>query len=324
MIDNLPDALEQSRNEGDTLLDPIVSQLAADQGIAFLRSLAQNITSNPHFNFDNAPNSIQAGFNKYLALSKSPNLKVVSRACDFYQENKSSIGLILATYSLPYCYLGAKGVQVLYLSERIRNNTFERLMETGRFLADVNTYSYWKTGEIYTITFKIRLLHAIMRYFVAESGQWNYTWGVPICQEDMAGTNLSFSFLVIEGMQKMGQEAPSHWVQAYMEHWATIGELIGVDPAFCPNTWSDGFTLNQTIARRQFAPSPEAQALSKALVDVFFTKASTPLEANVLLSYMELFLGQEYANYLKIPAPSKEGSLARNLANVVGSLQQFF
>ncbi len=118
-------------------------------------------------------------------------------------EHHRLISLLLGTYSLPYCYAGANGAQVLWISERIKNNTFQRLEETGAFVFGIMQESDWHNGSNFQRIAKIRLLHAAVRWFTLHSGRWNDAWGYPICQEDMAATNLSFSYIAIQGLPKI-------------------------------------------------------------------------------------------------------------------------
>ena len=56
----------------------------------------------------------------------------------FFKKHAQQIGLTLGFFSLPYSYLGANGAQVLWLTERIKNDTTRRLQETGEWVFAVN------------------------------------------------------------------------------------------------------------------------------------------------------------------------------------------
>ena len=113
---------------------------------------------------------------------------------------------LLGLLSLPYCYAAADGARVLDLSERIKNKPEHRLNETADFVWDVMAPNAFKPdGKGFTSILKVRLLHAAIRFYTGKSSKWNAAdWGLPVNQEDMAGTNLSFSLLVVRGLRKFG------------------------------------------------------------------------------------------------------------------------
>jgi len=189
--------LKKIRSLGDKNADDIIHKLVEQEGIHFLRQLMPFLSDYQNLSFQNQPQILQ----DFLLLNASfpafYDKKNLIRATDFYRENQQNIGLILGLYSLPYCYLGADGAKVLYFSERIRNDTYKRLLETGNFLKAVMNYDNWSEQNIFAICLKVRLLHASIRYFTLNSNSWDMSWGFPINQKDMLGTNLAFALNVL-------------------------------------------------------------------------------------------------------------------------------
>ncbi|MFM8914051.1 MAG: hypothetical protein ACKOE6_14230, partial [Flammeovirgaceae bacterium] len=105
-----------------------------------------------------------------------------------FENHAVSIMSLLGVMALPYCYAAYPGNKALYLTEKMRKSPGKRLAETGEFtlgvLREGNLQS--EIGHIHIN--KTRLIHAIARYYL-QKGTWNSEWGVPINQEDMAGTN---------------------------------------------------------------------------------------------------------------------------------------
>ena len=110
--------------------------------------------------------------------------------------------LLLGFLSLPYCYAAANGAEVLVRSERIVNEPEKRLSETAQFVFDVMAKDAFEPhGQGLSTILKIRLMHAAVRWYIEQSDNWNKKLlGVPVNQEDMAGTNLSF---FIDGNQRI-------------------------------------------------------------------------------------------------------------------------
>ena len=68
----------------------------------------------------------------------------MKRGMAFFKKHAQQIGLTLGFFSLPYSYLGANGAQVLWLTERIKNDTARRLQETGEWVFAVNNPKEWR------------------------------------------------------------------------------------------------------------------------------------------------------------------------------------
>lgn len=201
---------------------------------------------------------------------------------------------------MPYCYLGADGAKVLYLSERIRNDTFKRLLETGNFLKAVMSFDTWAEQKIFVICLKVRLLHASIRYFTIHSNRWDMAWGFPVNQEDMLGTNLAFSLIVLRGMEKLGYNIDKSYEDAYLNTWNVIGFLLGIKPEIMPNNYLEAVKLDKQIASRQFRQSPESQVLTTSLINVIRGFAPNKFTADLLQEQSRYLLGEKYAQMLGI------------------------
>lgn len=298
MITN--DELSKHRVLGDNEADEIIRLLVEQEGINFLRQLMPFLSDYHYLNFQNQPKILQDFLSENASFPAFYDKKKLIRATDFYQENQQNIGLILGLYSLPYCYLGADGAKVLYLSERIRKDTYKRLLETGTFLKAVMTYDNWSEQRIFAICLKVRLLHAAIRYFTLHSKQWDMAWGYPINQEDMLGTNLAFSLIVLRGMEKLGYTVDKSYEDAYLNVWNVIGFLLGIKSEIMPNDYIESIKIDKLIAKRQFRQSVESQVLTTSLMQVIRGFAPNKLTADLLQSQSRFLLGEKYSKMLGI------------------------
>jgi hypothetical protein len=251
--------LSKYRAMGDKQADEIIDQIVEQNGIASLRQLMSFLSDYQNLSFENQSPVLQSFLSSNALLPDFYDKKKLIRATDFYRENQQNIGLILGLYALPYCYLGADGAKVLYMSERIKNDTYKRLTETGSFLKAVMNYDNWKSNRIFAICLKVRLLHASIRYFTLHSKQWDLAWGYPINQEDMLGTNLAFSLVVLRGMEKLGYSVDKTYEDAYINTWNVIGYLLGVKQEIMPESYLEAVKIDKLIAERQFRQSVEGQ-----------------------------------------------------------------
>lgn len=250
------------------------------------------------------------------------DLEKMKKASLFFQKNKENILFTLGTYSLPYCYAAKNGVKVLFLSKRLQTDAKKRLEETANFLINITSKNIFlenikeetsnlkvvsKTPKISKGAFlclKVRLLHASIRHFVLNKTVWNAPeWGEPINQEDMAGTNLSFSYIILHGLKKMNISFTNNEAENYLHLWNVIGHFLGVEEQFLPDTMKESFWLDKLIAERQFAPSEEGKLLTKALLAVFEESVSG-LYNKTAIAQMRFLLGDEIADMVDVPKSS--------------------
>jgi hypothetical protein len=222
------------------------------------------------------------------------------RACDFYKKHRSSIGLLLAFYSLPYCYLAENGARVLAASQKLNKDPYKRLKDTGAFLNTVLNYDKWLQGDAQLYCLKIRLIHAFMRYKLLEHG-WNQEWGIPLNLEDIIGTNLSFSMLIIKGLKKMGIFIDSSEEQAYLSLWHNVGILLGIPLEFPLNQMEYCSKIDKHISETQFRESVIGKELCKNLFEMLATKTNNTMVKNYLFTQSRTLLGPKYADWLGIP-----------------------
>jgi len=133
--------------------------------------------------------------------------------------------------------------------------------------------------------------------------------GIPINQEDLAGTLLTFSFLAIDGLRKLGANISSEAADAYFDAWCGVGKLLGVLPEMIPGNLEEAAELKEIISRRQFAPSDEGREMTRALIDML-EKNSPPLLEGIPTGLMRLFIAQEIADYGYLTAKSRNISPA--------------
>src|SRR5436305_14119228 len=126
--------------------------------------------------------------------------------------------LILHGYSLPFDYLGKKRVQVLAHTTRLMSNPNRRITQVAQFMVDVLQPGGLTTGQgrgRRSIQ-KVRLMHAAVRRLAQMSPEWNTAWDLPINQEDLAGTLMSFSWVVMDGLEKLGVSLSKTDREAYL------------------------------------------------------------------------------------------------------------
>ena len=302
--------LNAYRQVGDPPADAVIATVVAEGGREGVAALMRWLASNTDFDTSNQSEVIQQFFIDFANPPAWANPAQMNRGMAFYEKHAGVIGLILGTFSLPYTYLGANGVQLLWLTDRIRTDTARRLQETSEWVFAVNDPKNWANSSIaIQYTLKIRLIHAASRWFGLHTGRWNADWGVPVCQEDMLGTIGSFSYIVLRGLRKMGVSVTSREEDDYLHHLNVVGHLLGVVDELLPKNLREAYLLDKLIVQRQFTPSEAGVGLTKALLDTIGKQAGSENARNLAAAQMRFFLGNDHANALGIPNVPVEARL---------------
>jgi hypothetical protein len=294
--------LQAMRQQTDPAADEVIGKIFAEGKAGAVNQLMAAISKNHSELSAELPGPVLTFFSQTAALPAWADTRKMQEGARFFARHVQPILSILGSLSLPYCYAAADGAQVLYLSQRIRNDTRKRLADTGQFVLTITARDAFsqKGNGIRTIQ-KVRLMHAAVRFHVWQSRQWNNTWGKPVNQEDMAGTNLAFSYIVLEGLQKLGVYYSPQEAEAYLHLLNVNGYLLGVDEKLLPSSMKEAYDLCRIIEKRHFRKSEAGIELTKALLTCFDEMSPSPALKAFHPSYMRFLLGNKVADLLEVP-----------------------
>jgi hypothetical protein len=248
--------------------------------------------------------------------------KKIKLSQEFFEKEGNLYLSMLGFYSLPYCYAFADGAQVLVRSRRITEDIGMRLAETALFLLESFRPGTFLGNEKALLTFaKIRLIHAFSRLFVEKySKDWNEAWGVPINQEDMLGTNLAFSLIVMRGMEKLGRYPGKELTEAVLHYWKMIGFYLGINISYWPEKVKEAFELEKIIRKRHLKISEAGHVLIQALLKYYTDSIDDPGLAGRAASLIAYFLGKQAAEALGL---SSKAVLPKELYGILFDLSFF-
>lgn len=111
--------------------------------------------------------------------------------------------------------------------------------------------------------------------------------------EDMLGTNLSFSLIVIRGLKKMGIYPRDTEVSAYLYLWKCIGQMLGIPFSLLPQEGKEASILERSIRKRQFRENEDGKKLTDSLVTYY---RGNPFFKNIEVEeVIAEFVGKEVA-----------------------------
>ena len=145
-------------------------------------------------------------------------------------------------------------------------------------------------GKGYITAKKVRFLHASMRYmlmqpdsfkpwgskdqpqtFAEHLSQVQTPWdteklGVPINQEDLVYTLLTFGLVIPQGLEKWGLPLSREQKEAFLHLWRVVGYTMGIHSELLTDNWDDAESLYQEIQKKQAGTSEDGVILTEALM----------------------------------------------------------
>ena len=156
----------------------------------------------------------------------------------FFDEWDLEICTALFAASLPSAYAGWPGVGVLARVSQLaeRRAVARRIGQTGQMLLDITQPGALARGGVgYQRIVQVRLLHAAVRAVLlgkdAPGGSWPAANGVPVNQEDLLATLMTFTVIVFRALKRMGIDVTPEDQGSYLHLWAVAGDLLGITEA---------------------------------------------------------------------------------------------
>ena len=308
--------LDRLRTESDPEVDGMVGEYLRDRTGSIPELLSPMIR---HVVIPEEDRSPEIG--RWLAqkppLPEWARPALIDEGVRFFAANGPDILLSLLLASLPECYAARKGVQVLHLTARLLSDPQRRLVETAQMVVDVMTPGGLNPGgRGYETARRVRLMHSGIRWLIASDPNvvntsnphetrphYDPEWGTPINQEDLVGTLLTFSVVILDALEKMGEPVSREEAEAYHHAWNVVGFLIGVDPKLLPIPLDDARMLMDVIRTRHQKPCKEGQAMTAAAL-AFAQKATVlPWLQGLPAATMRHLIGNRTADVIDVPRP---------------------
>jgi hypothetical protein len=302
--------LDSMRRQGDPVADAVIEKLYQEQNKSIFGLISKLPTGNTAPLPASLPSYVQDFFEQTAQLPEWYDAKKAAKSAAFFSRYAQDILSMLGFISLPYCYAAADGAQVLYFSERIKNNTTKRLTETAHYVF----YTFQKDafqpgGNGIRSAQLVRLTHAAVRHHLRHHPNWNFDWGLPINQEDMAGTNLAFSLITLRGLRKINIIPSPDEADAFIHACSVSAHILGVSPELVPANAKEAYLLDQRIASRHHKPSEAGKELTQALLRSMHENITDKRIKAIIPTYMRYLLGDNIADMLAIPAAGLEKNL---------------
>ncbi len=310
--------LDECRTQGDPVADEVVRKLLADARFEAIEQLMGTLVEGD----DPLPAGLPEYLTAFLRDTAAPPIDPgdVSHGQRVYRMHGPEISLILACYALPAAYAARKGVKVLHTTAYLARRPNRRVAETAQMILDVMAPGgLSEHGRGIRSAQKIRLLHASVRQRILAGGGWDTaTLGVPINQEDLLGTLMTFSWITLDGLTRMGIKLSPAEKQSYLDAWRCVGSMMGVRVDLIPTTVAEAQALTAQIQARQIDPSDEGREMTAALLGMMEANLPVPGSAAISSGLMRSFLPPAVADGLGVPRHFLTGHLIDHLVADAG------
>ena len=277
MADRWTDSfLNTLREKGDAVADDALRILLADGEVASATKLFHEMQVNDDIHpADHFP-EMENFFAHTEQLPRGIDFDRLQRAEDLFNRNVLLGALILLTKSLPEGYQAPNLSIILNISGLLRTKTFKRLLGTLELVLNVTRAKAFESGGKAVITAqKLRLLHAGVRYMTDKyRPEYRPIYGVPVNMEDLLGTTMGFSYLVIDGMRTLGAGWSADEEEDYLYLWKMYALMMGIHPVgdptseeYLPENVSEAEKIYAAYKARHYVTAdrnPEGVALARA------------------------------------------------------------
>ncbi len=146
--------------------------------------------------------------------------------------------LVLILKSLPEGYAAPSLSKILCLSDNLSRRPYRRLLGVLQMLINVSAVGGFDvSGKAIVTVPKIRLLHAGVRTIVREHlSDYEEHYGLPVNLEDMLGTVMGFSYLVITGLRQLHIGLTEDQAEDLYYLWRIFAQMMGIHPEGQPES----------------------------------------------------------------------------------------
>lgn len=317
--------LDRMRLVGDPDADEVVASYFADTADAKPHKLFRQLVDTADIPEEECSPAVAEYIAERPPLPRWADQASMRTGEEFFARWGLYVPLVLVCSSLPECYAAKKGVQVLQLTARLATDPRRRIVETAQMVLDVMAPGGMQPGARgYETVRRVRLMHAGVRYLIrndpriartepADGGAyWDADWGVPINQEDLAGTLTTFSWSVLTGLTALGVPVTAEEREAFLHTWNVVGAMLGIREELLPKDGVDAAALSVRIRERQWEESAEGREMTQALLEMLAESLPGRLIPGFGPSMIRHFVGDDVAQQLGVPKPSRAGALFRS------------
>ena len=252
--------LDSLRQQGDPQADLAVRRLMEEREVRAVNEVFKTLRADDAPIPDDAPAPFREFAEATRGLPSWADRGRLARGGDVFLKHAFSSAVVMLASSLPRGYAAPCLCHVLSISRDLATHPYQRLMGVIQLLVNVSSKgSFEPDGRAVITAQKLRLLHAGVRTLVPRFRPgYEEKFGVPVNHEDMLATIMGFSYLVIEGIRRLGLSLSDAEAEDLYYLWRVYAALMGIHPegrpdddSYIPATVEEAGQFYEAFARRQ-------------------------------------------------------------------------
>ena len=306
--------LDELREQSDAAADAVISELEEVLEKRDFSKVFEDMNANDEPLPENMPPQLSEFFDKAIRLPKVGGVEVdkarLIRGEKVFMTHAFPSAMVLLAKSLPEGYAALNLSRILVLSGNLSHHPYKRLLGVLQMVINVNAVGGFKpNGKAIVTAAKMRLLHAGVRTIVRRRlPDYEQEYGIPVNFEDMLGTIMGFSLLVITGLQRLRVGLTDQEAEDLYYTWRVFAQTAGIHPQdepdnseFVPANLTEATEFYAAYGRRHYVAAtenPEGVELAKANLNMINDMLpQTPLRRLGLKIvpriYMQFLMGNE-------------------------------
>jgi hypothetical protein len=292
-----PGFFNRMRQTGDRLADQTIQVLFQEHGVDAVSHVLEGLIVNdqplpakPPRLSSRADKAWRDYFTHSASLPNWARPALIEKGEQVYMAHGMMGFSILGCASLPEAYATDYAAKVLGITQQLERHVRRRIYETTQFVIDVMSGGGLKPrGKGIRAAQKVRLMHAAIRHLIRTAprapaadapprtfseallrSRWPKKYGMPIHQVAMSMAVLSFSYIVLRSLRKLGVGLSSEEETAYLHCWNVVGYVMGVDPDLLlsrPESMEQAQRLYELVWPSSIAQTSEGKLLEKTLLN---------------------------------------------------------
>ena len=164
-----------------------------------------------------------------------------------------------------------------FITGRIRDQGVRRLKQNNRHMVEIFIPGgLQRDGDGWKLSVRVRLVHAMVRRLLSESGEWDHeSWGTPISSAHVGFAITAFSARLLKHLKSLGARFGGEERESFMQVWRYSGYLMGIPEAILFRNEEDALRIFKIGGMCEPPPDMESVSLANALVN------SAPLIAGI-------------------------------------------
>lgn len=252
--------LDSLRQQGDPQADLAVRRLMEERDVRTVNEIFKTLRADDAPIPDDAPAPFREFVEATRQLPSWTDRGRLARGGQVFLKHAFSSAVVMLASSLPRGYAAPCLCQILSISRDLATHPYQRLMGVIQLLVNVSKKGAFEPdGEAVITAQKLRLLHAGVRTVVPRFRPgYPERFGVPVNHEDMLATIMGFSYLVIEGLQRLGLPLSDAEAEDLYYVWRVYARMMGIHPegqpdddSYIPATVEEAGQFYASYVRRQ-------------------------------------------------------------------------